>query len=260
LSKNDMKADENNGTVNSTIENGVARITFGHPKSNSLPGSLLRKIASIIDEVGSNPAARVIVLQSAGEGAFCAGASFSELQSISDAHTGREFFLGFSHVILAIRRCPKFVIARVQGKAVGGGVGVAAAADYTLALESSAAKLSELALGIGPFVVGPAVERRIGLSAFAEMSIDYDWRSAAWCKSKGLYHHTFPDIAQLDNAVDALVAKLSASSPEAMAELKAVLWQGTEHWEQLLPERAEISGRLVLSPFTKAFLIKAASN
>jgi methylglutaconyl-CoA hydratase len=252
-----MKADLESGTVCSRVDGGIGRVVFAHPKSNSLPGLLLRSIAAEIDTLGQRSDVHVIVLSSAGDGAFCAGASFSELQSIKDQVGGREFFLGFSHVILALRRCPKFVIARVHGKAVGGGVGIAAAADYTLAISSAAAKLSELALGIGPFVVGPAVERRIGLSAFSAMSIDFEWRDAAWCKANGLYHEVYPDVAALDAAVEALAKKLATSSVPAMTALKKVLWEGTESWESLLPQRASVSGELVLSDFTKEFLSRA---
>lgn len=249
-----MKADLEPGTVTSRVDEKIGRVIFAHPKSNSLPGQLLRSIAAEIDTLGQRSDVHVIVLSSAGEGAFCAGASFSELQSIQDERGGHEFFLGFSHVILAIRRCPKFVIARVHGKAVGGGVGIASAADYTLATAGASAKLSELALGIGPFVVGPAVERRIGLSALAAMSIDFEWRDSAWCKAKGLYHEVYPDVASLDAAVEALAKKLATSSVPAMTALKKVLWEGTESWESLLPQRASISGQLVLSDFTKEFL------
>lgn len=240
-----------NGKVETNIDGGIATITFFHPQSNSLPGELLRTLASAIEAAGNNAEARVIVLKSEGEKSFCAGASFDELISIKDMPTGKVFFSGFAMVINAIRKAPKFVIARVQGKAVGGGVGLASAADYTLAMDTASVKLSELAVGIGPFVVGPAVERKIGTSAFAQLAINAsEWESAAWAKEKGLYANIYATVEELDKAVDTLAGKLAASSPEAMHDLKRVLWKGTEHWDQLLIERAEISGRLVLSEFT----------
>ena len=240
-----------NGKVETNIDGGIATITFFHPQSNSLPGELLRTLASAIEAAGNNAEARVIVLKSEGEKSFCAGASFDELISIKDMPTGKVFFSGFAMVINAIRKAPKFVIARVQGKAVGGGVGLASAADYTLAMDTASVKLSELAVGIGPFVVGPAVERKIGTSAFAQLAINAsEWESAAWAKEKGLYANIYATAEELDKAVDTLAGKLAASSPEAMHDLKRVLWKGTEHWDQLLIERAEISGRLVLSEFT----------
>lgn len=237
--------------VKSNITEGIGTITFFHPQSNSLPGDILRKLASEIEAMGKNDDAKVIVLQSEGEKAFCAGASFDELISIKDLETGKIFFSGFAGVINAIRKAPKFVIARVQGKAVGGGVGIASAADYTLALTSASVKLSELAVGIGPFVVGPAVERKVGSSAFCQLAINAtEWQTAQWAKEKGLYAEIFEELNQLDEAIQQLAKRLSTSNPEAMMLLKKAAWQGTEHWDTLLIERAEMSGKLVLSDFT----------
>jgi methylglutaconyl-CoA hydratase len=240
------------GKVDYRIENGVGVITFYHPQSNSLPGTILVQLADAITEMGSNNAAKVILLKSEGEKAFCAGASFDELMSIKDFETGKKFFSGFAYVINAMRTAPKFVIARVQGKAVGGGVGLACAADYTFGVDSAAVKLSELAIGIGPFVVGPAVERKIGSAAFSQLTINAtEWHSAQWAKEKGLYADVFSAAAEMDAAISALTDKLSKSNPEAMLLLKKAFWQGTDHWDKLLFERAEMSGRLVLSDFTR---------
>lgn len=240
-----------NGHVHSKIDNGIGTVTFFHPQSNSLPGAILRELAAAIEAMGNNPEARVIVLRSEGEKAFCAGASFDELITIKDLETGKTFFSGFAMVINAMRKAPKFVIARVQGKAVGGGVGLASAADYTMAHDSAAVKLSELAVGIGPFVVGPAVERKIGTSAFTNLAINAsEWRDAAWAKQHGLYTDIYSTTEELDKQVDALASRLAKSNPEAMQMLKKIFWQGTEHWDTLLVERAEMSGKLVLSEFT----------
>jgi methylglutaconyl-CoA hydratase len=246
-----------NGTVQHRIEDQISYVTFFHPQSNSLPGALLRELAATIDAAGKDPGSRVIVLQSEGEKAFCAGASFDELVAIDDMDTGKVFFSGFAAVINAMRKAPKFVIARVQGKAVGGGVGLASAADYAIAHESASVKLSELAVGIGPFVVGPAVERKIGTAAFGALSINAtEWQSASWAAARGLYAEVHASIEGVNEAVKLLAGKLAASNPEAMIELKRVLWQGTDHWDQLLLDRAMISGRLVLSDFTRAAIAK----
>ena len=240
------------GNVYSSIEKGIGTITFFHPQSNSLPGILLRQLASEIEKLGNDASCKVIVLQSEGEKTFCAGASFDELVSLETLEAGKMFFSGFAMVINAIRKAPKFVIARIQGKAVGGGVGIASAADYTLAMDSASVKLSELAVGIGPFVVGPAVERKIGNAAFSALSINTtEWQTAQWAKEKGLYADIFSTIENLDNAILALATKLSISNPEAMMLLKKVQWEGTENWDVLLLERAEMSGKLVLSEFTR---------
>lgn len=232
-------------------EKGIATIEFGHPLSNSLPGKVLAKLADTILDAGNKDEVKVIVLKSAGDRAFCAGASFDELISIKDEKTGKSFFLGFAKVINACRKCPKFIIGRVQGKAVGGGVGVASAVDYCYATKHAAVKLSELAIGIGPFVVGPAVERKMGTSAMSQLAINAtEWQSAEWAREKGLYADIFEDVDALDEAVDTLAVKLSKSNPEAMKHLKSIFWQGTDHWEQLLDERAAFSGELVLSEFT----------
>ena len=244
-----------NGYVKSQVENGIGTVTFFHPQSNSLPGDLLRALAAEITKVGEDPNAKVIVLKSDGEKAFCAGASFDELIAINDIETGKKFFSGFAGVINAMRKAPKFVIARVHGKAVGGGVGLASAADYTLAVDSAAIKLSELAVGIGPFVVGPAVERKMGTSAFCQLTINAtEWHSAQYAKEKGLYADIFGNTAELDTAVLKLATTLAASSPDAMKQLKEVMWEGTENWDTLLIERALMSGTLVLSDFTKKFI------
>jgi len=237
--------------VKSDLINGVGTITFFHPQSNSMPGLQLNNLAIEIEKLGNDEKVKVIVLKSEGEKAFCAGASFDELIAIKDFETGKKFFSGFAAVINAMRKAPKFVIARVQGKAVGGGVGIASAADYTLAVDSASIKLSELAVGIGPFVVGPAVERKVGTSAFTSLSINAtEWQTAEWAREKGLYVDIFKTVEELDTAINALADKLSKSNPEAMAMLKKVFWRGTENWDTLLIERAEMSGKLVLSEFT----------
>jgi methylglutaconyl-CoA hydratase len=216
-----------------------------------MPGELLRKLAAEIEAAGKNNDAKVIVLKSEGDKAFCAGASFDELISIKDLETGTTFFSGFAGVINAMRKAPKFVLARVQGKAVGGGVGIASAADYTYAVEAAAIKLSELAVGIGPFVVGPAVERKVGKSAFCQLTINAtEWQSAQWAREKGLYAEVFATVEEMDKGVDALAQRLAKSNPEAMMMLKKIMWEGTENWDTLLIERAGMSGKLVLSEFT----------
>lgn len=237
--------------VRSEIKNGIGYITFFHPQSNSMPGQQLRNLAAEVEKLGKDANAKVIVIQSEGDKAFCAGASFDELISIKDIDTGLKFFSGFAAVINAMRKAPKFVIARVQGKAVGGGVGIASAADYTFAVNSASIKLSELAVGIGPFVVGPAVERKVGTSAFCQLTINAtEWQNAQWAKEKGLYAELFETTVEMDKSIDALAGKLATSNPEAMAMLKKVMWEGTENWDQLLIERAGMSGTLVLSEFT----------
>lgn len=239
------------GAVEYAIENGIATVEFSHPLSNSLPGKILAKLANTITELGTNDDVTVIVLKSAGDRAFCAGASFDELISIKDLDTGKQFFSGFANVINACRKCPKFIIGRVQGKAVGGGVGMASAVDICYATKFAAVKLSELAVGIGPFVVGPAVERKVGTSAFSQMAINATkWYPAEWAREKGLYEETYDTAEEMDAAIVELAEKLSKSNPEAMQLLKGVFWEGCEHWDDLLAERAAMSGKLVLSDFT----------
>lgn len=243
-----------NGEIKKSIENGIGTIEFYHPKSNSLPSYLLKELAEMIHEISNDNNVKVILLKSAGDKAFCAGASFDELIEISDFEKGKEFFMGFARVINAMRKAPQFIVTRIQGKTVGGGVGIAAASDYAIALKSASIKLSELALGIGPFVVGPAVERKLGKGPFTALSTDYDWRTAAWAERYGLFTELNETIEQLDESVNNLAVKLSKTSSEAMESLKKVYWEGTEDWDELLEKRAEISGRLVLSDFTKNYI------
>ncbi|GAB2537360.1 enoyl-CoA hydratase/isomerase family protein [Rufibacter soli] len=244
------------GTVELTIQDaGIGVISFFHPSHNSLPSALLNKLAQTITQAGQDENVKVIILRSEGERTFCAGASFDELIAIQNKEQGLEFFSGFAKVINACRTSPKIIIGRVQGKAIGGGVGVAAATDYCFATQQASVKLSEIAVGIGPFVVGPAVERKIGLAAFSELALDAgEFRSAAWAKEKGLYAHLYESTQEMDAAVLAFAAKLASYSPEALTALKQVFWQGTGHWETLLVQRAGISGTLVLSDFTRNFI------
>ena len=237
--------------VSSHTEHGITTIEFFHPQSNSLPGKLLDALAQEIHYAGTHDT-KVVVLKSAGNGAFCAGASFDELIAVKNEKEGLEFFMGFANVINAMRKCTKFIIGRIHGKCVGGGVGLAAAVDYAIAVKESEVKLSELSLGIGPFVVGPVIERKIGTSAFSQLSIDATlWRNADWAKHKGLFAEVHQSVQNLDEAVYRLASSLAHTSPEAMAEMKKVFWQGTENWDSILKERAAISGRLILSDFSK---------
>ncbi|MCC6220652.1 MAG: YihY family inner membrane protein [Deltaproteobacteria bacterium] len=242
--RSSINRDGGDGGVCIARENGVGVVTFWHPKGNSLTRELLKALVSAISELGNNRDVKVIVLQSVGDAAFCAGASFKELQKVSSVESGKEFFKGFAEVILAIKAVDKFVIARVHGKTVGGGVGIVAACDYALALDDAAVRLSELSIGLGPFVVGPAIERKIGCSAFASFAIDAEWRSATWGKEVGLYVDTFSDEEVLDSAIEGLLEKLASFSESAMAQLKRSFWQGTDNWDRLLDERALISGEL----------------
>ncbi|NNK80632.1 MAG: enoyl-CoA hydratase/isomerase family protein [Flavobacteriales bacterium] len=240
-------------------DNGIREIEFFHPSHNSLPSDILAKLASIITEAGNDDSVRVVILRSGGDRTFCAGASFNELISINDFDTGKKFFLGFANVINACRKCPKPIIGRVQGKAVGGGVGLASAVDHCFATKYAAAKLSELAVGIGPFVVGPAVERKVGLSAYSQMTLNAtEFHPAEWAKSKGMYAEIFDSAEAMDEAIMVLAEKLAASNPEALRLLKEVFWTGCEHWDKLLDERAAMSGKLVLSEFTKKALARFA--
>ncbi len=243
--------------VKKEVHQGIATIEFFHPQSNSLPSSMLQQLAHHITQIAADPKVLVIVLKSAGEKAFCAGASFEELTAIKNEKEGLQFFSGFAHVINALRKCHQLVIGRIHGKCVGGGVGLAAAVDYAIAVEGADVKLSELAVGIGPFVVGPAVERKIGTSAFSQLAIDAgSWRNSEWAKRKGLFAEVHPTVESMDESIAKLSNTLSHSSPDAMLEMKKVFWKGTDHWDELLIERAKISGRLVLSEFTKNAIAK----
>ena len=247
-----MSSPIDSGSVTSTISDGIATLSFFHPKGNSLPGALLARLAEEVTALGKHPDVLVIVLRSEGSGPFCAGASFQELQAISTIAQGKQFFSGFARLIIAMTRCPRFIIARVHGKAVGGGVGVCAAADYAYAVPQAAVKLSELAVGIGPFVVGPVIERKVGLAAFSSLAVNAtEWRSAEWALAHGLFAELRDSVEELDEAIAELAGRLASSNPDAMARMKQIFWAGTEHWDELLAARAEMSGTLVLSEFAR---------
>lgn len=245
------------GSLYVHLQNRVATVEFGHPAANSFPAELLDRLTKALDELSANKDVSVILLKSEGDETFCAGASFDELLAIQNSEQGKQFFSGFAHLINAMRTCGKIIVGRAQGKAVGGGVGILAACDYVLATVNASVKLSELTIGIGPFVIAPAVERKIGKAAFSELSLAaHEWKNAYWAKEKGLYARVFDTVKELDLEVDFLTQKLAEFNPEALAELKKTLWEGTKNWDKLLIERAEISGKLVLSDFTKNALAR----
>jgi len=242
-------------TINTA--NGIGTIEFFHPKSNSLPGDILQQLAETITAAGNNDEILVVILKSGGDKTFCAGASFDELQTIKDETQGKQFFSGFANVINAARKCPKFIIGRVQGKTVGGGVGMASATDYCFATQFAYVKLSELAIGLGPFVVGPSIERKIGLSAFSQLTINAtNWQTAKWAREKGLFTEVHDTVEEMDLAISSLAGKLALSNPDSMRGLKEIMWSGTDHWDKLLMDRAEISGKRVLSDFTRQTIKK----
>ena len=241
----------NNGFVTQELKNNIAEITFGTPKSNALPGEILEKMAQTIIESGRDENVKAILLKSEGDKAFCAGASFDELLEIDDLENSKIFFGGFAKVLNAMRSCGKLVVVRVQGKTTGGGVGIACAADYCFATKDSAMALTELNLGIGPFVIGPYVERKIGKSAYEAMSIDADFRSADWCEKHDVYHSVSENIQEMDGEIEAFMNKLSERSAEALALIKKVSWEGSEHFDQLMPERILMSASLILEDSAK---------
>ncbi|MFP2995447.1 enoyl-CoA hydratase/isomerase family protein [Spongiivirga sp. MCCC 1A20706] len=250
-----------NGSLYTNIQNNIATIEFGHPAGNSFPGELLDRLTRKLYELGEDESVFVVILKSEGERAFCAGASFDELLKIQNLEEGKTFFSGFANVINAMRSCGKLIIGRVQGKAVGGGVGLASACDYVFATDHASIKLSEFTIGIGPFVIAPAVERKMGKAALAELTLGADeWQNAYWAKEKGLFAKVFESISEMDKAVDSFASKLTSYNPEALAAMKKVLWQDTDHWNELLSDRAALSGKLVLSDFTKTALAKIKSK
>ena len=252
-----MPTTRQNGSLYTKIQNNIATIEFGHPASNSFPSDLLDRLTKALNSISKNDEVAIVILKSEGERAFCAGASFDELIAISNLDEGEQFFSGFANVINAMRTCRKIIIGRIQGKTVGGGVGLASACDYVYATEQASIKLSELSIGIGPFVIEPAVKRKIGLAGLSELTLDAtNWKTAYWAKEKGLYAKVFENSKELDNELELFATKLASYSPQALLEMKKVLWENTNHWDTLLKQRAKISGELVLSGFTKKALAK----
>ncbi|MEP6261202.1 MAG: enoyl-CoA hydratase/isomerase family protein [Gillisia sp.] len=252
-----MTTTRQNGSLYTQIENRIATIEFGHPASNSFPSELLERLQKEFEHLSDDENVSVIVLRSEGEKAFCAGASFDELVEIENMQQGKVFFSGFANVLNAMRECKKLIIGRIQGKAVGGGVGLAAACDYAMATEGAAIKLSEFSIGIGPFVIAPAVERKMGVAALAELTLAaHEWKNAYWAKEKGLYARVFETVKDLDKEVHFFAEKLASYNPDALLEMKKILWENTSHWKNLLPERAAISGELILSDYSRNALEK----
>lgn len=250
-----MTTNRENGSLYTKVTNAIATVEFGHPASNSFPGELLERLEREFHTLSEDDKVQLIILKSEGEKAFCAGASFDELLAVDNMQQGKVFFAGFAKVINAMRTCKKLIVGRIHGKTVGGGVGLAAACDYCFATEQAAIKLSELSIGIGPFVIAPAIERKMGVGALAELSLAaHEWKNAYWAKDKGLYARVFENIPEMDKELDFFTHKLAEYNPSALYEMKKVMWEGTDHWSNLLQERAAISGELVLSDFTKKAL------
>ncbi|PUB28160.1 methylglutaconyl-CoA hydratase [Elizabethkingia sp. YR214] len=240
-----------NEFVISEIKNNIAEITFGTPKSNSLPGAILEKLAQTILEEGVKKEVKAILIKSAGEKAFCAGASFDELLAIDELEVSKKFFGGFAKVLNAMRNCGKIVVVRVQGKTTGGGVGITCGADYCFATKDATLALTEINLGIGPFVIGPYVERKIGKSQFSAMAIDAEFRSAEWAEQHNIYHSVSENIAEMDTKLDDFLQKLSTRSDEALALIKKVSWDGTDYFNILMPDRIHMSASLILEDSAK---------
>jgi len=247
-----MTAASTSGSLTTTIQDKIATVQFSHPASNSFPRQLLDAVTNALNELSKNDDVSVIILRSEGQGAFCAGASFDELLAVSNLAEGTTFFSGFANLINAMRNCSKIIVGRIHGKAVGGGVGIAAACDYAFATTNAAVKLSELAIGIGPFVIEPAVSRKIGKTAMTQMTLAaHEWKTAGWALDKGLYAKVLLDQTELDNDLANFTTKLASYNPEALQQMKKIIWEGTSDWDALLLDRAAISGELVLSEFTK---------
>lgn len=243
---------ESNANIQLTINNKIATLTFFHSASNSFTTKMLTDLTDHFNDLHTNDQVNVIVLQSKGLAAFCAGASFDELLKIDNFDQGTLFFSGFANVINAMRKCSKIILGRIHGKAVGGGVGLASACDYVIAMSQSSIKLSEIAIGIGPFVIEPAVSRKIGKMAFSELTLTPQvWQDASWANQKGLYNKIVESVEELDQEINQLANQFISYNSEALFEIKKVLWEGTDNWDTLLIERAQISGKLILSPFTK---------
>jgi methylglutaconyl-CoA hydratase len=252
-----MTTDRENGSLFTSVTNGIATVEFGHPASNSFPGVLLERLEKEFQKLSEDDEVQVIILKSEGDRAFCAGASFDELLAVQDMEQGKQFFAGFANVINAMRKCSKLIIGRIHGKTVGGGVGLASACDYCFATEAASIKLSELGIGIGPFVIAPAVRRKMGVAALSELTLAaHEWKNAYWAQEKGLYARVFEKVAEMDKELDFFAEKLAAYNPAALREMKRILWEETNDWDALLQKRAAISGELVLSDFTKNALSK----
>ncbi|NBL63884.1 enoyl-CoA hydratase/isomerase family protein [Flavobacterium sp. NST-5] len=250
-----------NGTIHTQVTNNIATITFSHPAGNSFPSALLAKLTLAFEDLGKNPEVNLILLKSEGKSAFCAGASFDELLAVSNLVEATNFFSGFANVINAMRKCPKLIVGRIHGKTVGGGVGLACACDFTFATNNAAVKLSEIAIGIGPFVIEPAVSKKIGQTAMSQLALDpTEWKSASWAFENHLYNKIFETIEEMDENLHQYLNQMAGFNPEALSENKKILWQNTEHWDQLLYERAAISGKLILSDFSRNALNQFKKN
>jgi len=247
--------------ISTIVQGGVAIITFAHPKHNCFPQEQLQALTKAIQNAAEDNEIRVILLQSDPTKAFCAGASFDELLEVQSPEQGKTFFMGFANLINTMRMCPKPLVGRIHGKAIGGGVGIVAACDYTIATKAAQVRLSELAIGIGPFVIAPAVARKIGTAALTSLALQPNqWKTAEWALQNGLFTEVHLDFDAANQAALEKANQLALYAPEAVAELNKTLWANTDHWAELLPKNAEISGRLLLLPETQTTLQQLKSN
>lgn len=239
------------GNVQLEKNKKIGRIKFFHPKGNSLPSNLLDELVQAFEKSEKDPDIRVIVLESKGN-SFCAGASLKELKKLKNIDETTSFFMGFADLLNTIRKMSKFVLAKVHGKVVGGGVGLVAVCDYAFATNAALIKLSELSIGLGPYVIEPAVSRKIGTTAFTQLSLDSaEWKSAQWGLENGLYAKCVTDKKALDQTVINNAERLSNYDQQSLRHLRKLHWKDTNNWESLLPKNAKITAKLALSDFTQ---------
>ncbi len=243
--------------VKNYCEGNIGFLEFGNPAGNSLPSPLLKAFKAGLIALEKDSNVRVIVIQSFGDRAFCGGASLAEMKTLQTLEEATAFFMGIADLINTLRSLSKFVIGRVHGKVVGGGVGLVAACDYVLANRTAQIKLSELSIGIGPYVIEPVVSRKIGGTAFAQLSLDaHQWKSATWAEDKGLYNALFETQVELDLAVKTNAERFASYPEKAVKTLRKLHWKETEHWDKLLPKNAAITGELALQEATQNILKK----
>lgn len=255
-SKGIMLADNQNGSLHSRISKGIATIEFGHPKANSLTSALLEGLMQEFNSLSENDKVSLILLKSKGEGAFCAGASFDELLQIDNLTDATHFFNGFANVFLAMRNCKKPIVGQIQGKATGGGVGLIAACDYTLATENAWIRLPELAIGIAPFVIAPVLIRKIGTTALNEMYMTPNlWKESHWAQRYNLYTQVLKNIKELNEQTAHFTENLAKINSNVLAEMKQITWKNTENWSEELHKNATLSAKFLLSEETKSILM-----
>ena len=211
-----------------TDERGVTRVTLARAEvMNAFDETMIAELTEVFETLGSAESTRVVVLGAEGR-AFCAGADlrWMERASANTQEANLADARRFAHMMHVIQACAKPVIARVQGAAFGGGVGLCCACDIVIAAPQARFAVSEARFGILPSVIGPYLNNAIGKRHALRLALTAETIDAVRAEQIGLVHQ-IEEIGQLDAAIERIIVQLLGNGPEALGEIKRLFAQFT---------------------------------